>query len=127
MYMELCINKLTYLQCHLKYCTKNGTILIKRRLKVKNKKCIGSNFDDFLTEEGFLQESEVVAIKRVIAYALEKKMMEDNISISHLAKELDTSRSAISRILDPENTSITLITIGKIAKYLGKKIVLSFA
>ena len=92
-----------------------------------DKKHIGSSFDSFLEEENILQESEAVAIKRVIAYALEKKMMEDNISISHLAKELDTSRSAISRILDPENTSITLITIGKIAKYLGKKIVLSFA
>ena len=73
-----------------------------------NNKCIGSNFDDFLEEEGLLQESETVAIKRVIAYALEQKMLEDNISISRLAKELETSRTAISRILDPQNTSITL-------------------
>ena len=28
-----------------------------------NKKCIGSKFDDFLEEEGLLQESESVAIK----------------------------------------------------------------
>ena len=92
-----------------------------------NNKCIGSNFDDFLEEEGLLQESETVAIKRVIAYALEQKMLEDNISINRLAKELETSRTAISRILDPQNTSITLNTIEKVAKYLGKRIVLSFA
>ena len=92
-----------------------------------NKKCIGSNFDDFLEEEGLLQESESVAIKRVIAYALEQKMLADNMSVNRLAKELDTSRTAISRILDPENTSITLNTIEKVAKYLGKRVTISFA
>lgn len=92
-----------------------------------NQKYIGSNFDDFLSEEGILQETEATAIKRVIAYALEKKMLEDNMSVNRLAKELSTSRTAISRILDPQNTSITLNTIEKIAKYLGKKVILSFA
>ncbi len=92
-----------------------------------NKKCIGSKFDDFLEEEGLLQESEAIAIKRVIAYALEQKMAKEKMSISRLAKELDTSRTAVSRILDPENTSITLNTIEKVAKYLGKRIILSFA
>ena len=91
-----------------------------------NKKHIGSSFDNFLEEENILQESEAVAIKRVIAYALEQKMLADNISVNRLAKEL-TSRTAICRILDPENTSITLNTIEKVAKYLGKRIVLSFA
>ena len=92
-----------------------------------NKKCIGSKFDDFLEEEGLLQESESVAIKRVISYALEQKMLADNMSVNRLAKELDTSRTAISRILDPENTSITLNTIEKVAKYLGKRVTISFA
>jgi len=92
-----------------------------------NKKCIGSKFDDFLAEEGILQEAESIAIKRVIAYALEQKMIQDNISVSRLAIELGTSRTAVNRILDPENTSITLTTIEKVAKYLGKRIILSFA
>ena len=54
-------------------------------------------------------------------------MAKENMSVSRLAKELDTSRTAVSRILDPENTSITLNTIEKVAKYLGKRIILSFA
>lgn len=54
-------------------------------------------------------------------------MKEENISVNRLAKELETSRTAVCRILDPENTSITLNTIEKVAKYLGKKIILSFA
>ena len=94
---------------------------------MKNKKCIGSNFDNFLAEEGLLQESEAIAIKRVIAYALEQKMAADKMSVNRLAKELATSRTAISRILDPENTSITLNTIEKVAKYLGKRVTISFA
>lgn len=92
-----------------------------------DKKKLGSNFDNFLEEEEILQESEAVALKRVIAYALEEKMKADNISVNRLAKELETSRTAICRILDPENTSITLNTIEKVAKYLGKRIILSFA
>ncbi len=92
-----------------------------------NKNCIGSSFDSFLEEEDLLQEADTVAIKRVIAYALEQKMLAENITISRLAKELDTSRSAISRILDPQNTAITLNTIEKVAKYLGKRIQFSFA
>ncbi len=92
-----------------------------------DKKHIGTSFDSFLVEEDILQESEAVALKRVIAYALEEKMKADNISVNRLAKELETSRTAICRILDPENTSITLNTIEKVAKYLGKRIILSFA
>lgn len=93
---------------------------------MKNK-CLGSNFDNFLEEEGFLQEADTVAIKRVIAYELERKMLAEHITVSKLAKDLETSRSAISRILDPENTAITLNTMDKVAKYLGKRIILSFA
>ncbi len=92
-----------------------------------DKKHVGANFDSFLEEQDILQESEAVALKRVIAYALEEKMRADNISVNRLAKELETSRTAVCRILDPENTSITLNTIEKVAKYLGKRIILSFA
>lgn len=92
-----------------------------------NKKHIGSNFDEFLEEEGLLQEVEAIAIKRVLAYALEEKMIKENISLNKLAKELETSRTAVARILDPENTSITLKTMEKIAKFVNKKLIVSFA
>jgi len=92
-----------------------------------DKKHIGSNFDSFLEEEGILEESEAVAMKRVLAYALEEKMIKENISKNRVAKELETSRTALDRILDPENTSITLNTIEKVAKYVNKKLRLSFA
>ena len=112
---------------HFWYNINRDYFKLKRITKMIDKKHIGSSFDSFLEEENILQESEAVAIKRVIAYALEQKMLADNISVNRLAKELATSRTAICRILDPENTSITLNTIEKVAKYLGKRIVLSFA
>ena len=112
---------------HFWYNINRDYFKLKRITKMIDKKNIGSSFDSFLEEENILQESEATAIKRVIAYALEQKMLADNISVNRLAKELATSRTAICRILDPENTSITLNTIEKVAKYLGKRIVLSFA
>jgi len=75
---------------------------------VKKNKHIGSNFDDFLREEGILAEAEATAIKRVIAYQIEKEMAERQISKSTLARMMRTSRSSLNRLLDPENPSVTL-------------------
>ena len=92
-----------------------------------NKKYAGSNFDDFLSEENILEEVEAVAIKRVIAYELEQEMKKQNLTKSELAEKMKTSRTAINRLLDPDNTSISLKTMEKIARALGKKLRVSFA
>ena len=92
-----------------------------------NKKYIGSNFDDFLQEKGILEECEAVAIKRVLAYALQEKIKKEKISLEALAIELKTSRAAVNRILNPNNTSITLKTVEKVTKYLNKRLIISFA
>ena len=70
----------------------------------------GSNFDDFLEEEGLLEETEAVTIKRVIAFELEKTIKAKHVSKSKLALRMHTSRSALDRVFDPDNTSITLKT-----------------
>jgi antitoxin HicB len=44
-----------------------------------NEETIGSNFDDFLTEEGLLEEAEAVAVKRVLAFR-SKLMKAQNLS-----------------------------------------------
>lgn len=49
-----------------------------------DKNCLGSNFDDFLKEENLLQEADTVAIKRIIAYELEQKMIAEHITVSLL-------------------------------------------
>lgn len=88
-----------------------------------NEKHIGSNFDDFLSEEGILEEVNLVAIKRVISYQLRETMKEKRLSKQKLAGLMKTSRSSVDRLLNPENTSITLKTLDKAAQVLGKKVV----
>ena len=90
-------------------------------------KYIGSNFDDFLQEEGLLAEAEATAVKRIIAYQIEKEMAERNISKSALASMMKTSRSSLNRLLDPQNSSVTLLTLETAALALGKKLKIQIA
>jgi len=90
------------------------------------KKHIGSNFDDFLKEERLLEEAESVAAKRVFVFQIEKEMKRQKIDKSEFAVRLETSRSAVDRILDPESPS-TLRTFAKAARALGKHLKISLA
>ncbi|MBD3799767.1 XRE family transcriptional regulator [Sulfuricurvum sp.] len=83
---------------------------------------IGSSFDDFLQEEGMFVEAEAVAVKRVIAFQLEEAMAKEHITKTEMAKRMNTSRSAINRLLDPLNTSITLATIESAVAAIGKRL-----
>jgi len=85
-------------------------------------KHIGSRFDDFLEQENLLAETEAVAIKRVIAWQIERLMNEEGLTKSEMARRMGTSRSALERLLDPSNPSVTLLTIERAAKALGKKV-----
>lgn len=87
-----------------------------------NKKHIGSGFDDFLREEGLLAQVEAVAIKRVLAYQIAQAMKEQGLTKVVLAKKMGTSRAQLDRLLDPENPSVTLQTLGRAAHVLGKKL-----
>ena len=90
-------------------------------------KHIGSSFDDFLEEEGILAETEAVAVKRVIAYQVSQIMEKKHISKAAMARQMKTSRSALERLLDPQNTSITLQTLERAAHVIGKRLRIEFA
>ena len=83
---------------------------------------IGSNFDDFLREEGLLEDVSAQAAKRVGAFQVAQKMKESNLSKSEMARRMETSRSALDRLLDPTNTSVTLQTLQNAAKVLGGRL-----
>jgi len=87
----------------------------------------GSNFDDFLEEEGILEEVSVKAHKRLLVLQLEDIMQENNITKTSLAKKLQTSRSQLDRILDPNNSSITLDVLERVAYAVDKKLHIEFA
>lgn len=90
-------------------------------------KHIGSSFNDFLAEEGLLAESEMVAVKRILALQVEKAMKEKHITKTKMAEIMGTSRAALKRLLDPLNTSITLHTLEKAARAVGKTLHVALA
>jgi DNA-binding Xre family transcriptional regulator len=82
----------------------------------------GSSFESFLKEEGVLEETRERAIKAVLAWQLARAMKARKISKSAMAKRLDTSRSQLDRLLDPKNDNVTLRTLSKAARAIGKRL-----
>jgi antitoxin HicB len=85
----------------------------------------GSTLDSFLKEEGILEHTKSVALKRVIAYRLLDILAEENLTQAELARRMNTSKAAINRLLNPNNTSVTLHTLLKAIEALGKTISVS--
>jgi antitoxin HicB len=96
-------------------------------MKKFNKKHIGQTLDSFLKEEGILEKTEAVALKRIIAYQLLAILENESITQTELAQRMKTSKAAINRLLNPENPSITLSTLLKVAHALGKNLQISIA
>ena len=93
---------------------------------MKNKN-IGSNFDDFLREEGIYEEVTAAAIKRVIAFQIMEEMKRRKLTKTEMASRMNTSRAALDRLLDPTNTSVTLSTLERAATALGKTLKVELA
>ena len=87
----------------------------------------GSNFDDFLEEEGIFEEVSAKAHNRLLVLQLSDIMEEKKITKSSLAEKLKTSRSQLDRILDPENSSITLEVLERVAHAVGKNLRIEFS
>ncbi len=83
---------------------------------------IGSSFDDFLDEQGMLEECEHQALKEILADQVRKAMEDKRISKTEMAKKMHTSRRQLDRLLDPENGSVTLNTMNRAANAVGKKL-----
>ena len=94
---------------------------------MKTNRHIGSDFDEFLREEGLLADAQAVAIKRVLAFQLAALMKKKRISKAEMARRMKTSRSALDRLLDPQNSSVTLQTLERAAQALGKRLRVEFA
>jgi antitoxin HicB len=88
---------------------------------------IGSSFEDFLKEQGTLEETNSVAIKRVIAWQIRQLMAEQDISKVDMARRMNTSRSQLDRLLKADNDAITLGTLSRAAQVVGKTIRLELA
>ncbi|POZ53218.1 hypothetical protein [Methylovulum psychrotolerans] len=58
---------------------------------------IGSDFDDFLAEEGFHQEVEAAAMNKVIA-CLIAQTMADTLTEAEMARCINTSRAQLDSL-----------------------------
>ena len=81
----------------------------------------GGDFCDFLKEEGVLGEVEARALKQAMSLQIGRLLKEKSITKAKMATRMKTSRAAVDRLLDTSN-SITLNTLGKAARALGRKV-----
>jgi DNA-binding Xre family transcriptional regulator len=78
-----------------------------------------STLDDFLAAEGKREAFQAVAVKEVLAWQISEEMRKQKLSRKSLAERMHTSRSQISRLLDPADGNVTLATLQRAAEVLG--------
>lgn len=83
---------------------------------------IGTSFDDFLAKDGIREEVEAAALKRVLAYQLKQAMKEKGISQAEMARRMKTSRTVVRRLLDANDTSVTLATLTRASMAVGERL-----
>ncbi len=87
----------------------------------------GSSLEDFLMEDGNLEVATAIAVKRIIAWQLQKAMDERKLNKTDMAALMDTSRRQLSRVLNPEDGNVTLETLQRAAKAVGRSLRLELA
>src|SRR6266542_1872847 len=87
----------------------------------------GSDLRDFLKEQGVLEEVEERAMKQALVLQLTELLKKNELTKTEMAARMKTSRAAVDRLLDASNTSVTLATLGKAARALGRKIKIELA
>ena len=82
----------------------------------------GSDFRDFLNEQGILGEVESRALKQALSLQLDSLLKKQELTKTQMASRMKTSRAAVDRLLDASNPSVTLTTLGRAARALGRKV-----
>lgn len=82
----------------------------------------GSTFESWLEEEGFFEEATEKAIHEVIEWQLAREKKRRRLSKVDMARRMATSRSRLDRLLDPKGPSVTLRTLAKAARAVGKRL-----
>ena len=84
---------------------------------------IGSDFDDFFTEQSLLEEVSATALKRVIAWwQLASEMKRQKVTKKALAERMQTSRLPVARVPDADDAGMTIATLANAARALGQRV-----
>jgi len=86
----------------------------------KRNRHIGSSLEDFLKEEGILEETRAIALKDAVAWQIQQAMQKEKITKVEMARRMKTSRAALDRLLAPGNASVTLQTLTRAARAIGR-------
>jgi len=81
---------------------------------------IGSSLNEFLKEEGILEEARAIALKDAVAWQIQQAMENEKITKVEMARRMNTSRAALDRLLTPGNASVTLQTLTRAARAIGR-------
>ncbi len=85
----------------------------------------GSSFDSFLDEAGIKDEVDLRVKKKVLARQILARMKHSGITKTTLAERMKTSRSAVERLIDPDDTGITFVTLAKASAALDLNLLVS--
>ncbi|MGO8766505.1 MAG: Fis family transcriptional regulator [Limisphaerales bacterium] len=92
-----------------------------------NEKHVGSDLDDFLKQDGLLAECEAGALKRVVAWQIEREMKRRRITRAKLANRMKTSQAALDRLFSENDSAISLQLLEQAALALGRKLKVELA
>jgi len=97
------------------------TVMAKKRKKRRSTARL-TTLDEFLAAEGKRDEFEAVAVKEVLAWQIAQAMKQRKLSRSGMAQRMKTSRSQIGRLLDPKDGNVTLATLQRAARIVGRSL-----
>jgi len=83
---------------------------------------VGPSLDDLLKEEGILEEATAYAMKSVIAWQLQEEMKKRKLTKVAMAKLMNTTRSQLDRVLNPDDGNVTIETLQRAAKAVGRSV-----
>ena len=82
----------------------------------------GTSLEDVLAEDGNLEGATAYAVKRVIAAQLQREMDKRHLSKTAMARMMDTSRRQLDRVLNPDDGNVTIETLQRAAKAVGRSL-----
>ena len=90
--------------------------------RARNPHVSEETFDDFLASQGMLESTEDQAIKELISAQIAEAMEKQGLTKTAMAERMKTSRRQLDRLLDPATPSVTLDTLRRAAKAVGRKL-----
>jgi len=79
-------------------------------------------FVDYLKERGLHDRVSIAAEKMIIARQLASEMEEQKLSKAGMAERMGTSRAQLDRVLNPNEQNVTLDTLARAARAVGRRL-----